>query len=345
MLKSIFKAVAVSAVAAVFSIGCGGDGGNSTGGGGGGGGGASGLTVTGLPDSEIWWVYVFPAGTDISNYVSFALNVTKVEASNGGGNTGNLFPLARWTAYGPDGTPWKGSGNRAVLIGEGMAAYPAYWATVNFSNGNATVPFSSFTPVPDDNTGGGGGGETKSSYTITFDANGGTVSPTSGKTGDDGKLASLPTPTRSGYTFDGWFTSSSGGTAVTVSNVYSANTTIYARWTAAGSVGAGEGWPPSGILSEYGVGGLTEPSGTTIAAWTATGTQLILQAITMASFSYFEDYFTSNGWTFWSFVSGAGRDDSTTAGIWEKSSQSQSLRAICSKDSSNDLLEIYLSFF
>ena len=81
----------------------------------------------------------------------------------------------------------------------------------------------------DDN---GGGNETKAPYTITFNANGGTVNPTSAKTGDDGKLASLPTPTRSGYTFDGWFTAATGGTAVTVSNVYSANATIYARWTA-----------------------------------------------------------------------------------------------------------------
>ena len=94
----------------------------------------------------------------------------------------------------------------------------------------------------DDDDGGGpdDGGGTKSSYTITFNANGGTVSPTSAKTGDDGKLTSLPTPTRSGYTFDGWFTAATGGTAVTVSNVYSANATIYARWTAElGYIGKG----------------------------------------------------------------------------------------------------------
>jgi uncharacterized protein (TIGR02145 family)/uncharacterized repeat protein (TIGR02543 family) len=78
------------------------------------------------------------------------------------------------------------------------------------------------------------------SYTITFNANGGTISPTFGKTGDDGKLDSLPTPTRSGYTFDGWYTAATGGTTVTISNVYSANTTIYARWTSESVT------PPSG---------------------------------------------------------------------------------------------------
>jgi uncharacterized repeat protein (TIGR02543 family) len=81
---------------------------------------------------------------------------------------------------------------------------------------------------PDDDEGGG----TKSSYTITFDPTGGTVSPTSGKTGADGKLASLPTPTRSDYTFNGWFTAATGGTAVTASTVFTTNTTIYAQWTA-----------------------------------------------------------------------------------------------------------------
>jgi uncharacterized protein (TIGR02145 family)/uncharacterized repeat protein (TIGR02543 family) len=68
-------------------------------------------------------------------------------------------------------------------------------------------------------------------YTITFDANGGTVSPTSAKTGDDGKLASLPTPTRTGYTFDGWYANTAGGTEVLASRTYTANATIYARWT------------------------------------------------------------------------------------------------------------------
>jgi len=38
-------------------------------------------------------------------------------------------------------------------------------------------------------------------YTITFDANGGAVTPASGATGTNKTLASLPTPTMDGYTF------------------------------------------------------------------------------------------------------------------------------------------------
>ena len=69
-------------------------------------------------------------------------------------------------------------------------------------------------------------------YKITFDANGGQCDTTSMYTDTTGKLSALPTPTRGGYTFDGWFTEQSGGTAVTAETVYDKNTTLYAHWTA-----------------------------------------------------------------------------------------------------------------
>jgi len=67
-------------------------------------------------------------------------------------------------------------------------------------------------------------------YTVTFDANGGTVLPETDTTSLGGNLVSLPKPERDGYTFSGWFTTATGGTAVTVSTVFSANTKIYAQW-------------------------------------------------------------------------------------------------------------------
>ena len=76
---------------------------------------------------------------------------------------------------------------------------------------------------------GGGGGAT--SYTLTFDTNGGSaiskVSKTSGTTVD---LTGY-TPTRDGYTFDGWY-SNSGLTIKVTSIKLTSNTTIYAKWTA-----------------------------------------------------------------------------------------------------------------
>ena len=75
---------------------------------------------------------------------------------------------------------------------------------------------------------------TAPTYTVTLHANGGSVSPASVTTGADGKLASLPTPTRSSYSFNGWYTEKNGGTKVTTDTVFSANTTVCAHWTYTG---------------------------------------------------------------------------------------------------------------
>jgi len=66
-------------------------------------------------------------------------------------------------------------------------------------------------------------------YTITFDANGGTVDPASEET-DAGILEELPWPERDDYAFIGWFTEKTGGDMVTTSYEFSTASTIYARW-------------------------------------------------------------------------------------------------------------------
>ena len=66
-------------------------------------------------------------------------------------------------------------------------------------------------------------------YTVTFDANGGSVTPTS-KTVTYDASYTVPTSTRTGYTFAGWYAGSTkytGGTWKTASN-----TTLTAKWTA-----------------------------------------------------------------------------------------------------------------
>lgn len=87
--------------------------------------------------------------------------------------------------------------------------------------------------------------------TVTFDANGGSVPPVSAVTGADGKLSSLPTPTRNDYDFIGWFAESTGGTEVTADTVFTQNTTIYALWTeavtASGTAGENVDWAYYGV--------------------------------------------------------------------------------------------------
>lgn len=74
---------------------------------------------------------------------------------------------------------------------------------------------------------------TPNSYTVTYNANSGSVSPSSA-TVAYGNSVTLPTPTRSNYTFNGWYTASSGGTLIGGAGAsYSpeANITLYAQWT------------------------------------------------------------------------------------------------------------------
>lgn len=70
-------------------------------------------------------------------------------------------------------------------------------------------------------------------YTVTYNANGGTVTPTS-DTVNAGSSVTLPTPSQSGYTFNGWYTAISGGTFLgNGGSLYtpSSSITIYAQWS------------------------------------------------------------------------------------------------------------------
>ena len=202
MLKTIFKAVAVSAVAAFFCVGCSD---KNNGGGeepGEGGGTKTSYTVTFDPND----------GT-----------VSPTSAKTGTDGKLDSLPTPTRDGYTFDGWYTAATGGTAVAAGNVYTANTTIYA--RWTDKPLTPPD---TANPSDTT----GGETKSSYTVTFDPNGGTVNPTSDTTGADGKLDSLPTPTRNGYDFDGWYTAQTDGTEVTSGNTYTANTTIYAQWTA-----------------------------------------------------------------------------------------------------------------
>ncbi len=75
---------------------------------------------------------------------------------------------------------------------------------------------------------------TANRYMVYFEGNGGDI-PQSSKVVTFGEsYGSLGTPSRDGYTFDGWFTSSKGGSKVSANDIYltDGNTTLYAQWTA-----------------------------------------------------------------------------------------------------------------
>ena len=67
---------------------------------------------------------------------------------------------------------------------------------------------------------------------VDFNANGGMVSAPTRWLADGSVVGPLPTPSRTGYTFAGWFTATSGGSQISASTTVSANVTYYAHWTA-----------------------------------------------------------------------------------------------------------------
>ncbi len=76
---------------------------------------------------------------------------------------------------------------------------------------------------------------TANTYTITYDAQGGSVSPATKTVTYDQAVGVLPTPTYAGYTFNGWNTLPNGsGTTYTSATIYQVadDINLYAMWTA-----------------------------------------------------------------------------------------------------------------
>ena len=73
-------------------------------------------------------------------------------------------------------------------------------------------------------------------FIVTYDAQGGTVSPSSVTVTNGMPYGVLPTPTRAGYAFDGWWTGAAGSGAQVTSQSIVTNTTahsLYAKWLVA----------------------------------------------------------------------------------------------------------------
>ena len=67
--------------------------------------------------------------------------------------------------------------------------------------------------------------------TITFNANGGSVSPATRTINKGGPIGELPLATKTNYNFDGWFTEASGGTEVKSTTTFNADTEIFAHFS------------------------------------------------------------------------------------------------------------------
>ena len=158
---------------------------------------------------------------------------------------------------------------------------------------------------------------TANSQSVTFDEQGGSsVSDTTWTTG--GTVSNPGSPTRTGYTFTGWFVASSGGSAISFpySPSGSASITIYAQWTAdshtvtfdskGGTAVTGTAFTTGGSFAAP-----TDPtkSGYTFSGWAAT------DGGTAVSFPYSPGVTTNvTMYALWTANGGGGGSSNTVSG-------------------------------
>jgi len=156
------------------------------------------------------WTNGTVVNSDITLYAKWnatATNYTVTFNSNGGSAVSSAT-VAAGTAYTPSATPTR---TGCTFDGWYTASdLKTKWTDGTAVNSNITL-FA------------------KWNATITFDAKGGSVSPASATVQADVEYT-LPTPTKSGFTFDGWC--SDANATVKFSGKITANITLYAKWNA-----------------------------------------------------------------------------------------------------------------
>lgn len=108
-----------------------------------------------------------------------------------------------------------------------------------------------------------GGSTPVTYYTVTWNANGGSCAVTSSTVEAGKAIGTLPTATKSGYTFNGWFTKASGGDKISASTVINANTTFYAQFT---ENGGGDPTPSGELTWNFSTSDFTSKDSLTIDA-------------------------------------------------------------------------------
>lgn len=99
-------------------------------------------------------------------------------------------------------------------------------------------------------------------YTVTFDSKGG--SSVSSVSVAEGSTVSKPSnPTKSGYTFAGWYKDAALTQAFDFATAITANTTLYAKWTASSTVSGGGGTTGGDTTPTSGTTG-SDPSPSTV---------------------------------------------------------------------------------
>lgn len=142
----------------------------------------------------------------------------------------NIYTAKRVGNSAPVETPGTAGGERVFTASfkntdskaQAVTRYFGVWAASGDSSREPTSLTLNFTLVP-----------VTAAYTVTLDPDGGNVSPASKQVTLGGQYGDLPTPTKAGFTFIGWYTAKTGGTKVGRYNalVSTGSHTLYARWS------------------------------------------------------------------------------------------------------------------
>jgi uncharacterized repeat protein (TIGR02543 family) len=171
--------------------------------------------------------------TQVYSQVTITVNLSGTVTNytvtySGNGSTGGTAPV--------DGSSYTNGQTVTVLGNTGSLVKTGYtfagWNTAANGSGTSYAPAATFAMGSANVT--LYAQWTANSYTVTFNANGGTAaSPASKQVTYGSTYGTLATTTRTGYTFNGWFTAASGGTLVTSGTTVAitAAQTLYAQWT------------------------------------------------------------------------------------------------------------------
>ncbi len=175
-----------------------------------------------------------------SQGASYAASPTSSSATFGGyytstggagtqyiGTNGYLTGSASTTAFTANGTLYaKWTNTTITLPAISRTGYTCQWAAGSTAgtryNGGASVTISANTTFY--------AACTVNNYTVTWNANGGSVSPTSTTKAYGSQIGTLPTPTYTDHEFQGWFTAATGGTQIATTTTITGNVTYYAQW-------------------------------------------------------------------------------------------------------------------
>lgn len=144
-------------------------------------------------------------------------------------------------------------------------------------------------------------------YILTYNPNGGEVSPKTASVAVGAQIGSMPTPTKAGYNFAGWYTSASGGTQVTSTSTLSSNTTVFAHWA------------PISYTVAYDA---NEGSGTT-----ASSTHTYGQSGTLTKNGFYRNGYTFAGWATSASGSVVYEDEDSVSNLATKEGETVTLYA------------------